>query len=107
MEPFIRVLEHSNNVLLVSNVCSFINTLVEAPPTLPRRVQIKEELLIQGIQVAFSDVKLKIDEKSFNILDTTYSEAMKLTKQQTCPDDNSINIDDPIQDPNQEKLVYL
>jgi len=46
IEPFIKVLENSNNVVLISNVCSFINTLVEAPPTLPRRVQIKEELLV-------------------------------------------------------------
>lgn len=68
-EPLIRILEESKSIVMVCTVCTFLNTLIEAPTSKEQRNQLKEELMIRGISVVYGDIKMKIADEVYRVQD--------------------------------------
>jgi hypothetical protein len=68
-EPLIRILEESKSIIMVCNVCTFLNTLIEAPASKEQRIHLKEELVMRGISVVYGDIKLKIADGMYKVHD--------------------------------------
>lgn len=48
--PFIKILENSNNIVIIKNVLCFINTLVSCDKNENKRLEIKAELINSGLK---------------------------------------------------------
>jgi hypothetical protein len=66
-------LEESKSVVLLCNVATFLNTLVEAPPLKSQRIELKEDLVVHGISVVYGDIKMKISDGNYFIEDAYYN----------------------------------
>lgn len=76
-EPFIRILEEARSVVLLKNVCTFINTIVEAPKDQNDRLDLKEDLVVHGITVVYGDIKMKVREGYYKAEECSYEFTMK------------------------------
>jgi hypothetical protein len=64
------------------NACTFINTLVESHSNPVLRNSLKDELLLYGIGVIYSDVKHRLENNEYTAKDCTYKRMIKQLKEQ-------------------------
>jgi hypothetical protein len=58
-------LEESRNIVLVANICTFLNNVIEAPSDDGRQKAIKDELQGKGIVEFVNSVKTKVSEDEY------------------------------------------
>ena len=74
-----KILEDSKNVIMLVQVTSFLNTIIEAPSSVDKRMDHKEDLLMHGVTMAMGDVRIKMRERGYQIKYCSYEEVMKQT----------------------------
>ena len=70
--PFLHILKHSNNVILIENTLMFLNTLVASNVDSKWKVIIKSELLACGIKECLENIYNKLDKDDYKLIDSTY-----------------------------------
>lgn len=64
---------------MLVQVTSFLNTIIEAPSSVDKRMDHKEDLLMHGVTMAMGDVRIKMRERGYQIKYCSYEEVMKQT----------------------------
>ena len=49
-EPFVNILKNSKNIIMIENITTFVNTLIESPLESEKRVLYRAELINVGIK---------------------------------------------------------
>lgn len=72
LAPLLKILQIQKNLFAIRNVCTFLNTIINAHSGDEMKLSIKRELLSYGIEVIYRDIQSRIKEKAFKIEDCTY-----------------------------------
>lgn len=108
LEPFVRVLEDSKNIILINNCIGFINVLLSANKDLEKRVEMQESLLIHGISVIYGDIRLKIQDDEFSIMDCTFEEMIRqIKRKRLLMESEDDEIEFMVLNSNEDRTVFL
>lgn len=88
-----------------------MNSFVESSSSNEKRVELKENLLLHGISVVYGDIRLRIEDGDYTIINCTYECMVKEIRKRRLLiedlDDDHYEIEPMVLNPNEEKIIYL